>query len=333
MRGKWKSLASAVSVLVGITTAAPSIAAECTPLGLITSLDLIELPSGRPGVAMKIAGNPVTMLVDTGGAISAVTAQTVRDLKLGQIQNGRGIKMVDGSVSSTLAQLPLVEIGRFKQENALYYVLPSNDNIAAANEVNGILGGEWLKNYDADFDFRSRKLNLFSQDHCAGKVVYWMPSAVAVLPFQIADNHIRFRMQVDGKSVDAILDTGATDTFFNMPDAQRLFGIKATDPDLVKVGQLAGAYTANIYSRKFKTMTFEGVTINNPELVLMPDFMTSPNRQAPTGSLIHEARSTPAVVLGMSVLSRLHLYIAYKERKVYITADDPSAATVLPPVP
>jgi hypothetical protein len=35
----------------------------------------------------------------------------------------------------------------------------------------------------------------------------------------------------------------------------------------------------------------------------------------------------------MSVLSRLHLYIAYKERKVYITADDPSAATVLPPVP
>ena len=34
----------------------------------------------------------------------------------------------------------------------------------------------------------------------------------------------------------------------------------------------------------------------------------------------------PDMILGMNTLSQMHVYIAYKERKLYITAANPQAA-------
>ena len=48
-------------------------------------------------------------------------------------------------------------------------------------------------------------------------------------------------------------------------------------------------------------------------------------REAPTGGLIANSRQAsglPDLRLGMSTLSKLHVYIAYKERKLYITSAD-----------
>jgi len=45
-------------------------------------------------------------------------------------------------------------------------------------------------------------------------------------------------------------------------------------------------------------------------------------RGPPTGGLIADTRQPaglPDLRLGMSTLSKLHVYIAYKERKLYIT--------------
>ena len=59
-----------------------------------------------------------------------------------------------------------------------------------------------------------------------------------------------------------------------------------------------------------------------PEIDLLPDMVSNPAR--PTlgaGSLIRDTDADlPDVILGMNVLSKLHLYIAYKEAKLYITA-------------
>jgi hypothetical protein len=199
--------------------------------------------------------------------------------------------------------------------------LPEND-VAGANEFDGILAGEFLKQYDADFDFGAGKLNLFLQDHCAGQVVYWTPPAVAVVPFGLdASNHITFRVELDGKRLDAMLDTGATSSVLNLNDARRSFGVDVKSPDVEKIGELVGGFTANIYRRRFKSLAFEGVSISNPVLVLMPDLMTGTSVAAPKkGSLISEGRKgLPSLILGMSTLAQMHVYIAYKERKLYIT--------------
>ena len=61
----------------------------------------------------------------------------------------------------------------------------------------------------------------------------------------------------------------------------------------------------------------------------MPNMMgRCESGRAATGSIIREDRNgLPDVILGMNVLSQMHVYIAYKERKLYITAASPQPAS------
>ncbi len=69
------------------------------------------------------------------------------------------------------------------------------------------------------------------------------------------------------------------------------------------------------------------MTINNPMLNMLPDMMGGVNPGAPrTGSIIRDERvGLPDMILGMSTMRQMHVYIAYKERKLYITAASPQS--------
>lgn len=317
MRRTGTSFAGAFLTLALATTAHPALAAQrCGPLAIVDSLDLKVLPSGRPATIVKIADTPRTMLVDTGGYISGVSQTTAKDLNLPQTRTLQGTRAVNGATTDMLARLPTIEIGRrLRQENALYYVLANS-----SDEFDGILGGEFLKQYDSDFDFGAQRLNLFSIDHCPGKGVYWQAPTVAVVPFGLdQSNHIKFRMELDGKRLNAILDTGASDTVLNLTIARRTFDVDVNAPGVEKVGEITGGYTANYYQRRFKTISFGGVTVLNPMLTMLPD-MVGGNTVVPiTGYIRNTDEGLPDIILGMNLLSKLHLYIAYKERKLYIT--------------
>ena len=47
--------------------------------------------------------------------------------------------------------------------------------------------------------------------------------------------------------------------------------------------------------------------MNNPDLVLVPD------------QLSRQPDEAPKILLGVNVLRQLHMYVAYKERKLYVT--------------
>ena len=110
--------------------------------------------------------------------------------------------------------MPSITLGRLRQEGVISWSFPAR-SIASPDieDFGGILGSEMLRNVDVDFDFAANKLNLVSPDHCAGNVVYWQAPAVAVVPMTLnASGHIMFRMQLDGRRVHTMLDTGFSNT-------------------------------------------------------------------------------------------------------------------------
>ena len=324
MRAIRRSLMLA-TLLLSAAGATPAAAAACSGLQIIDSYEITWLPSGRPAITVAIADTPRSMLADTGGAVSSITQQTVQELGLTATRSNRGLRGVNGAVTNLLARLPSIAIGRLQQKNALYYVLPDS---AGMNEFDGILGGEFFKQYDTDLDFTTGKLNLFVQDHCPGQVVYWPNTGVAVVPFRTDDsNHITFRVTLDDKQFEAMLDTGASSTTLNLNDARRIFSVDVNAPDVEKVGELAGGFTASIYRRQFKTLAFEGVTIDNPMITLLPDMMNGAvGPQSQTGSLVGSRGGLPSLILGMSTMEDMHIFVSYKERKLYITAGNPQPA-------
>ena len=165
------------------------------------------------------------------------------------------------------------------------------------------LSPDIMAGYETEFDFANNKFNLYSRDHCPGKVVYWTTSPYAVVPMRMPDNlHIDLDVMLDGKPFRAVLDTGSSRSVVRMEAAQSAFGIKDDDPGLKPLND-----SKRFYSYPFKTLSLEGLTINNPALLVAPR------------STVRMSDSDPEIILGMGVLRQLHLFIAYGEQKLYIT--------------
>jgi len=309
----------------------PGFAAECGPLTMVTSVPMRPIAGGPPGIDALIADMRQTLLVDTGGVFSSVTKRTMRELNLKPAQSNVTATNVRGQKSDQAVRLPSIAIGRLRQEGVNFHIDPAADNPDDKNPqaYGGTLGPDLLQRFDADFDFANGNLNLVSPDHCKGKIVYWTAPAVAIVPIRVAQfGHVFFPMTLDGKRVAVLLDTGSTDTEMNLDAARRVFNVNVNAPDVQRVGQIAGASTANIYRRRFKKLELDGVVITDPLITLLPNTM-GPPPAPPTGSFFWEnddLQGLPELTLGMSVLSKLHVYIAYKERKLYLSAGAPSPA-------
>lgn len=329
MRMIHRSLVLAALLLSAVNAAPAAAGAACGPLKIIASLDVKPDRSGRPMVTAMISDKPVALLVDTGGGLSSLTKRTVQELNLQTMESRIRMTNVAGRSENLEVRLPFIALGGLRVEGPYFMVLPGDEIVGPDDQTfGGLLGAEMLRNVDFDFDFAANKINLISQDHCAGNVVYWPAAAVAVVPFTFnAAGQITFRMELDGRRVNALLDTGASITILNLDIARRTFRVDVNADDVEKVGEV-GRSQSGVYRKRFKTISFEGVSISNPVIMMFPDLIGGGSLgQQRTGSIIRDARGgLPDVILGMNVLSEMHVYIASKERKLYITAADPQAA-------
>ncbi len=335
MRGIHHSLMLATLLLSAVNTTQAAPAAQCS-LNVLTTLQL-RPSSYMPMIDVMIADKPVGLLVDTGGGMSSLTKVAVRELNLqtGQYVSSDGtilmLKDVTGQTEARQVRLPSITLGRIRQEGVYFMVLPGDDNATTptVEDFAGVLGTDVLKNVDVEMDFGARTMNLIAPNQCGGNVVHWQAPAIAVVPITLDRfGQLTFRMELDGRRVTAMLDTGASTTILNLDTARRTFRIDVNGPDVEKVGELTGGYSANTYRRRFKSLAFEGVTMNNPMITIMPNMMGGVNPGTPrTGSLIRDERTgLPDVILGMNVLSEMHVYIAYKDRRLYLTAANPQPA-------
>ncbi len=86
----------------------------------------------------------------------------------------------------------------------------------------------------------------------------------------------------------------------------------------------------------FKSLDLGGVAVSNLNVVIIPDLTRTVRRKAaapPVGYRLSDKRgdeADQAMLLGMNILHHLHIYIAYNEKKIYITAAGPPPAAPSP---
>jgi predicted aspartyl protease len=315
--------------------AAPAAAEEvCAPLTILTSLDMKPGKSGRPYVPARIGGTQEYMLVDTGGFFSEMTAAAASALHLTPHQSrlqmlGMSGKKTNMSVSADFA------LGNLRADSADFMVPDGATSVESdLAGAGGMIAPNLLMGYDLDFDFAGKKLNLISQKHCDGKVVYWPADTVSVVPIVMSrEFHIRVPVKLDGHDYMATLDTGASMTTLNESDATRDFALKLGDADTPAHGKFAD-HDDIIYTHRFHSLALEGIVVSNPEIELLPDLITNKLHRQSGDALFRQTRESSNeietgladVILGMDILHRLHLYVAYKEKKLYVTPAAASAA-------
>lgn len=264
-------------------------------------------------VPVTINGTQKEFMLDTGGAMTQISAAAAQELKLSITDSD--VKMLDlyGNASTKAAKVDSFVLGRLRDRNTR---LPLS-TFRGEGRISGILAADYMGKYDIELDFAGGKMNYFSPDHCPGKVVYWPAAAIAVVPILFGDmQHLVLDVSLDSHHLRAMIDTGAPSTTLYKAEAKRVFGLTED---------------SERFEHIFQKLAFEGLEVGNPHIQIIPDKTGSKdaNNDFVTGSRVRRVDDAdptdPVMLIGMNILSKLRLYIAFSERKIYMTPASPPA--------
>ena len=289
--------------------------AECGPLKLINQVQLQPMKEGgRDLIPVSINGVEKLFILDTGTGITTVSRTVADELKLPVRQGDYTLYDMAGNISRDQAAVKEFAFGRARLNDTFLPVLSMSV---------GLFGVDFLKAYDTDLDFGSDTLRVFSPDHCPGGVLYWQAPATGVVPIRVDDNTITVLVTLDGHEIHAIIDTGASQTTMSQDIARSVFGLTLGAPGVDEVRDIPGAPGYKVYAHTFTSLSFGDIQVNNPRVNLMPDLMgRNEERQQLAGNRARTEKDLikmPELIIGMNVLRKLHVYMAFKEGRLYVS--------------
>jgi predicted aspartyl protease len=306
-------------------------AEDCGPLKQINSIDLVKPNPSRALVPVSINGTPKLFLLDTGGDSSSISGDVADQLQLPTRDANGTMLDLYGHASTKYAVVEKFGVGR--QMGDIHLMVMPDPDFGRGTRFVGIFAPDLMGRFDVEIDFGTYKMNYFSPDHCPGKVVYWPHNALAVLPFTFHKRHIRFTVKMDGKDVLAEFDSGAPNTTMTAEAARRLFDIT---PDSAGNVTLDGQGKTAVFQHTFDTLDFEGVAVKNAHVNILPDMVGSKdaNNAQRTGNrarMTDDLDDHSDMLVGMDILRRLHLYIAFDESRIFLSEASTPAKPGAPP--
>jgi Aspartyl protease len=309
----------------------PSLAADCAAPRLENSVPLEPLgDQGLVTVPITLDGVERKFLFDTGSVANFVSSRVVEEMKLPQLPS-RPLLDLRGNLSGSAVRVRDVTFGTVNASYGVFQIatdLPFDGILSARMNARDNLN---LANDDLDIDFGAMKLNFLSTDHCdGGGVANWPRQRFAVVPVTQVQGHIELPVTLDGHPLRAALDTGATWTVINLTRASDKLGFSPDTPQ--PAGIPKDDPGRQIYFRKYSALSFEGVTIANPLIIVRPVRFGGKDDPTILASRAQHAsdfanRVAPDIIIGMEILRHLHIYYAIKEEKLYITPATSASAS------
>jgi predicted aspartyl protease len=276
--------------------------AQSCELKQIGSLDFQKGEGGGVVVPVTIAGRDAKMKLDTGAFHSHLNEDFAQDLE-GERRTltlASGFYFTDaaGEELRRYIKVKSVGIGAFKSGQSADFLISSR-----RLGGDGLLGLNILKNFDVEIDFAKEKVIFYLPNDCKSPV-HWAKEWVE-LPFSKRFRHPLIKVNVDGKMVTALVDTGADVTVIADKTAESLLG-KGEALGQARALLAISGETISARKARFKSLSVQGIAIYDPEIYVS---------QFPK-------RDTFQMVLGLDKLKALHLYFAFEQDKLFATAAD-----------
>ncbi len=201
--------------------------------GACTMQEISELPvltaHGSPVVAGAVNGKAVAFLVDTGSAISTIDPDQAAPLGLAPSgSNHFAITGVGGDVMAPVLPVHDLRFGSALAHDVDFAETGHVEGRVAGLRLVGLFGADFLSNYDVEFDLPARRIGLYvEQGRCGTDFTPWDGPAIPVRYRLDPSGHVLLTIRLDGAPVDAFLDSGASHSLVDRPDA-RAAGVTAT---------------------------------------------------------------------------------------------------------
>lgn len=323
-RRSWRGSAALAAALLAATALAggapgPARAASSTAckLGVLPGGEFkVAFDGNRPVMAGEIDGHPVRVLIDTGAQTSLVLRASARrlGLTLNTINGARVYGAGGGSdLQVAVARLRLagVEIGGMR-------LLVAGE---VGADVDMLLGEDFLSHYDLELDLAHGAVRLLSAAGCQDSdLPYWAAGydEAPLVGDPVRDNHIVVPVKLNGRSVRAILDSGASASV----------GTPATAAaaHVVLAGPVAGGPTSRglggrrtpVQVVRLDSFQIGAETVQGPSLRFADLF--SEATYGETGSILSQRAFDPqTMLLGADFLRAHRVVVSPRRHKIFFT--------------
>lgn len=307
--GRVRALALPLLALAGAGFAAAPVRADDTP-PKCTYVEVANLPiryvgAGlMPAVEGTINGAPATMLIDTGADQTYITMNAATRLDLGLAMTGRWIDGIGGSSRLYAARLKDLSIG--PAHGARRIELGVIGSTTFTPSFDAIAGAPFLLQADLELDLRAKRLKFYRPLECAKTELLLWNEATVVLPFARGYGNTPnplFKVVVNGKEMDAMIDSGAHRSFM-MLDAARRAGIDVKAPGALRMGDAGGIGTdrAPHWIAPLKSLQIGDETIRDAEI----------------GIIDSQGTRNADLYLGEDFLRTHRVLFAMSQKKLYI---------------
>jgi predicted aspartyl protease len=312
------STAFAIGLVASAVT--PASAADSCRLNQITSVAMSSTPDGRLLLDSTINGEPAKLLLDTASPRTLLDPAYVKSRNLPWRDDDRiqGYGLT-GTPLSGFARVDSLTLGRL-QFGTQPVAFSSVGDIAG--HPAGIVANDELEAYDIEINPAAGRLNLFASDHCSGKVVYWA-NEYSRMPLYLTRRYQpQIQVTVDGQTLWAVIDTGMAKSTMRLAIARRLFGVEPGAADAGSHSQVSGVDGVKLdsFTHTFGNLTLDGITLSNTEMQVAD--IDVARDAINSGTHLPKAVNQPDMYIGMSLLSKLHMFISYAEPAFYFTLAD-----------
>ena len=297
-----------------------------TPQCELKRLGSVELDtSGKVALPVSIGDRSVTMSLNVATAFSSILSQTAEDLSLPirsvLAQTTRHAAGASLPVN-IYAAIDAFSIGGARFGNGKFLVYKGS--VTASIPYSGMLGMDVLGNVDFELDLSHKKLTFYSQDHCAGHVVYWAKEFSSAPLYRDAVGTLFVPVQLDGKTIEATFNTWGSETAIDTSATRLLYGFDEHSAGIQTLAAESGRKVAQYRAMK---MTTDGLTVVNANVRLDSSAQGKACGVTAGGRTGRAAGYTGCfgmhpLYLGRNILDKLRIYFATKENVVYFTTAD-----------
>ncbi len=315
-------LAAALLALAGCATVAADSPEACK----VEKLGEVPLSGSllQPLVKLEIDGKPLTMLLDTGAAMTVVLQASYERLGLEQNRLLAGWASGAGGAKGMYSPI-FVKVGsiRLAGVDANFPRLsptvgPFALTSLSATPIDGMLGNDILGRYDIDIDLPHHVMALYKPRDCSTGGPPWATGSTLVarprqaprdtrplatvddLGFLSGEHRPYLTVGVNGQDLLALLDTGATSIVIDRKAAAKV-GVTAQMLEQDEGGMLNAAAPDKVTAVRhtFTSLQFLGQTVQAPKLI------------------VSEVGGAPEVVFGMPLLQYHRVWIPMRGSRVY----------------
>src|SRR5712672_3459882 len=205
-----------------------------------------------PIVTLLANGSPVTLLLDTGAETTILTPAVAQRIgaQPPRVEFPRQMRGITGSLGTSEVELRSLTAGKVPIPWRRVRVASVNMPSVFSGPLDGLLGADSLSTFDIDLDLPHHRMVFYAKQSCPGAAPAWIEPYARIPARRSFSGHLVFPVQLNGRDVDAFVDTGAQLTVLSTQAALAL-GVTETalarDRPTVTSGAAAGQLSSHAH--------------------------------------------------------------------------------------